>query len=315
MSPMKTAKQRQKDVEPTNADLLTFMRHMQASQESSMKAMAARLDSAEARLTGIEEHATSRLDILESRLEGMELAEGLDKTARMRVAALEKTMKDNVGRLEQQFKEAKASASASGSSTSAPRTRGSTSQDFEPLVKIGGFEQETPRGAIESAWTTHIRPVMEKLTDIGNIVEVKAPYMLSSQLWLRFGDLSQAHSFLATLRKQDIVFKLNNYEVKVWGTLQKPKEVRDRNKRLLRVAEVLMQHTKVGIDISKDTFKNICWRSGTIVLANRRIAKVVQEGSTYSLTWGEKWYDGDIFQESDTVIKAAAQRVMDDIEL
>lgn len=46
-------------------------------------------------------------------------------------------------------------------------------------------------------------------------MDVRAPYMLSSQLWARFSDFSDARAFLAALRKQDITLKVNNREVKI----------------------------------------------------------------------------------------------------
>lgn len=106
------------------------------------------------------------------------------------------------------------------------------------MVKIGAFPQETPRGTLEEAWSTFIRPVIQGHMETAGI-DGRAPYMLSSQLEARFLDSSQARLFLAALRKQDIVFRLNDQEIKIWGTIQKPKEVRERNRRLLRVAECL----------------------------------------------------------------------------
>lgn len=106
------------------------------------------------------------------------------------------------------------------------------------MVKIGGFEQDTPRGVLEEVWTKFIRPIVQQHIDTEGM-DAHAPYMLSSQLWARFSGFSQACAFLAALRKQDNILMLNNREVKIWGTLQKPKEIRDRNRRFLRVAEVL----------------------------------------------------------------------------
>lgn len=68
--------------------------------------------------------------------------------------------------------------------------------------------------------------------------------------------------------------------------------------------------------MSKETLKNICWRSGTIVIANRRIARVAREGeSDYKLIWSENWYDTQIFRGSAEQIESAAQAVMDDLVL
>lgn len=314
MSPAKTAKQGDPpQPEPTNSDLLQFMRHMQASQEQSMKLVTIRLDIAEGRLSRMEEQTTTRLDVLEAKLEMIEIADDHDKTARSRVAALEKSVKENADKLEKQLREARTSSTSGAASSSG--SRGAQAQDLEPMVKIGSFEQETPRGALEEAWTNHIRPIVEKHMDVAR-AGVRAPYMLSSQLEARFSDLSQARAFLAALRKQDIIFKLNNHDIKIWGTSQKPKEVRERNRRLLRVAEVLLQHVGPNTFIHKETFKNSCWRSGAIVIGNRRIARNNREADdSFNIIWNEKWYDTQIFRGSAAQIESAAQMVMDDLLL
>lgn len=214
-----------------------------------------------------------------------------------------RSIKENY-KLEKQLKEARTAFAAASTSSSGPK--GMQAQDFKPLVKIGGFEQETPRGTLEEAWANFIRPVIQARMEIEGM-DVCAPDMLSSQLEARFSDFSQAILFLAALRKQDTVLRMNNHEVEIWGALQKPKEVRDRNRRLLRVAEALQQHVAPGVGINKETFKNICWISGTIVIADRRIARDAKEGgSDFKLVWNEHWYDTQFFRGAVAHIESAA---------
>lgn len=98
-----------------------------------------RLSSTEARLSNIDEQTHTRLDLFESKLETVELAQGPDKMPKGWVAALEKSMKDRMDQLARQLRDASACSAASAAS----------GQDIlEPLDKIAGFLQETFRGIL-----------------------------------------------------------------------------------------------------------------------------------------------------------------------
>lgn len=183
------------------------------------------------------------------------------------------------------------------------------------MVKIGGFDQETPRGVLEQAWAEHIRPRVQDFYDTSGL-DVRAPYMLSSQLWVRFSSFSEARNFLAALRRNDITFDMNNKSFTIWGTLQKPKEVRERNRRLLRITEYLEQHICQGVKVHPKTFQNICWRSGTIVIADRRIARIsTSSDGSFKLEWSENWFDTNVFRGAAAQMENAAQKLMSDMEL
>lgn len=53
--------------------------------------------------------------------------------------------------------------------------------------------------------------------------------------------------------------------------LDKPKIVRERNRRLLRATEKLTSTLKDEHDRQMDTWQQICWRSSTVALKASRI--------------------------------------------
>lgn len=119
-----------------------------------MKAVSSRLTMAQQRLAAMEEYTSTRVDLLESRVQTMELAETLDKIARKRVAVSEKSMKRQMDTITIQLRSTRASAAASIGAQPACAAQG---QDgFDPSVKIGGFMQETPRGVLQEAWASDI---------------------------------------------------------------------------------------------------------------------------------------------------------------
>lgn len=192
VTPAKTGRQQplQPPVEhPTNADLMSFMIEMKTSQEATINS---RLDAAEARLANIGEQTSTTLDTVESRLEAAELSDGNDKQACSKVSALEKSVKDQMDSPTRQLKEVKTrpAPTMSPSRAGAP-TSFTSAQELEPLGNIGGFDQETPRGVLEQAWAEHMRPRTQAFFDTTDI-DVRAPYMLSSQLVACISGFSQA---------------------------------------------------------------------------------------------------------------------------
>lgn len=201
VAPAKTARQTHLGSDqPTNCDLMQFMVDMKASQESSMRSVNASLELTETRLGSIEEQTSTRLDV-----------------------TFEKTMQEQMEQISRQVREARAAAP-----TAPARGRASTcsAKILEPIVKIGGFDHETPRVVLEEARAKHIRPAIQPHFDT-EVLGVRAPYMLSSQLWARFVVFTQAKLFLAALRKNEFTIKLgSNRIVTSWSTLHKPKEFR-----------------------------------------------------------------------------------------
>lgn len=109
--------------------------------------------------------------------------------------------------------------------------------------------------------------------------------VLASQLWACRSDFSQAPALLATLRRLAISFDAEDQRITVWGTLQKPRDLRERNRRLLRVTGCLIQHLAPGI-VADQPLKNVCWRSGSIVISSKRIVRVTkQQDDTFLSRW------------------------------
>lgn len=95
---------------------------------------------------------------------------------------------------------------------------------------------------------------------------------------------------MQAMRQKDYHVQVNGARLRIWATLQKPKDVRDRNKKLLRLASVVQGHLRYKSMIVED-FKVICWRSSSIVVAGRKVLTLT-DGQT--VIEGD-WYDDKIW--------------------
>lgn len=96
-TPMKQPKDpRRDDEEPSNRDLLTFLQQMKISQEDALRSVQERLGQAENRMTSLEKSTATRLDLIESKVDNMELIDGADTSARDRNTRLEATVAEQM---------------------------------------------------------------------------------------------------------------------------------------------------------------------------------------------------------------------------
>lgn len=85
-----------------------------------------------------------------------------------------------------------------------------------------------------------------------------------------------------------------------WATVRQPKERRTRNRKLLRVAEVLQKCSKLAQVKEKTSFDLVCWRSSTVVLGSRRIVSVKEPDNNF--TWADNWYTPDLYAEKQDIV-------------
>lgn len=79
------------------------------------------------------------------------------------------------------------------------------------------------------------------------------------------------------------------------------------------MTEFIQQDVRQGVQVHDKTFKDICGESGTIVIADRRIAKVSNDNGDFKPQWNEGWFDTNIFRGAAAHIEAAAQTIMNDL--
>lgn len=292
--------------EPTNRDLMKFLKVMQDSQSIALKQISNRIGEAEIRIAKVEEATTARLNSVEAKLEHLELGDGADREARTKIAELEETIK-NMDKLFKQFQ-----AQAHAARTSAGSSSSTMNRADECLVIIGGFKKETPRGQLEEVWAKQMLKEIEKHIDL-RTYEVFCPYMLSSVLFARCPDSASARAFVALIRRLNLVVRLKGVDYNIWGTLQKPKEVKARNRRLMRLVGYLKDF--LGPEVQQnENYKCVCWSSGTIIMNDTRICKVVHTGANnFELTFCDEWYDNRTFRSGASAIEEGARKLMKDI--
>lgn len=86
--------------------------------------------------------------------------------------------------------------------------------------------------------------------------EIFCPYMLSSVLFARCPYYLAARSFVALARWLRLQATMNDVSCEVWGALQKPKEVKGRSQRLMKLAEHMQQF--LVPEIKKRIIGNAC---------------------------------------------------------
>lgn len=260
------------DAEPTNRDLMAFLQGMQAQQALAMQGLVSRLAQTESRIENLEGTTTRRFTELETR------AAGEDRAAATRVRTLEENMNSKIAELSAKMERIATSAAAAQSSTTAVHTRGD--DGLEATVVLGGWPQETPRGAIEDSFRQHALPAIQ--ADM-------------SSLQAKCSSPSQARSLVAAVRRLQISFPFQSGRINMYATLQKPREIREKNRALMKLASTLQEGMTQGLPRA-ETWRCVCWASSSIVIADCRILKLTRNADgCYTVTFIENWYSPRIF--------------------
>lgn len=79
----------------------------------------------------------------------------------------------------------------------------------------------------------------------------------------------------------------------VWTTLPKTREARERNKTSIRLASIVQAHL-CDKGPALESYKTICWRSSSVVVAGRRICSLTDT----KLDVDETWFGDQIWHSS-----------------
>lgn len=143
------------------------------------------------------------------------------------------------------------------------------------------------------------------LTDM----RVEASYLLSSSLQARCASALQARSLVNTVRQLAPKINFNGHTIQIYATIQKPKEVREKNGVLLRSAEYLQTNLFEAFG-KVENYKCVCWRSSTLVVHNRRIAKITRhDAGNYEVAFQNGWHDPNIFKTPAADMEAAVRNI------
>lgn len=95
--------------------------------------------------------------------------------------------------------------------------------------------------------------------------------------------------------------KLNGEELNLWSTMQKTRDQKDRAQTLMRLASYAQSQFH-DVFTNPETYKLICWRSGTLVVFDRRVVRLENK-----LVWYDGWH-------ADEWYKTTAQNMKDAME-
>lgn len=136
------------------------------------------------------------------------------------------------------------------------------------------MRQDTSKLQILRVFDKVVRPKLAGRFDLRSW-EAFCPYLLSSAGFLRAPTPALARQAVPFLRNLSggMRVKLNGEELSLWSTIQKTQDQKDRARRLMRLAAFVLGAFHPGVETT-ETYKLSCWRCGTVVAYDRRIAKL-----------------------------------------
>lgn len=153
-----------------------------------------------------------------------------------------------------------------------------TAKDF--MLIVGGMPRDSPGDKIEK----FIRRVLAQDT-VGKLFfgsgeaqasapprewRVYSPWFLGSAAFTGCPSERDGRHLLRSLKPflEKSSFKFSGAAVKLWASVQKPKEERIRNRRLVTLATVLRSGLKEGhFDCAAQPRRMVCWRTATVIVA------------------------------------------------
>lgn len=161
-------------------------------------------------------------------------------------------------------------------------------------VVVGGFKRDTPKGHIIKTYERIPQSRMQQRFGDLSSWEVYCPYLLSSVLFIRCPSAAFTRQAVNFLRCIQMRFKLGSEEITLWTTLQTSKDQKDRSRRLMRMAACRQGHF-IATTPRVETYKLICWQSGSIVAFDQRVAQLRDS----QLTFYDGWHRSDRYTEQD----------------
>jgi len=157
------------------------------------------------------------------------------------------------------------SSSASTTAASSP-TRG------RPMIVLGGWDRDTPKGILEAAATDFLNKYAETFRSHPGPHQVRAPLTRASTVNLDFHNHDEMWGFFKLLKqKEKDDSGLCIQERKIWATVDKPPAARIRDKQVRRAGAYLKQ--KLNLGDAPDAME-IDWKVGLIWINSVRIARI-----------------------------------------
>lgn len=300
------AKTSRKAHQPSNADLMDFPKDMKAQQNSTTEQLqevqgrqtettgqldqmfrlfTQRIDGHDADLAKINQNLAEMNENIDN-LELTGLAQP-DPKLDERLKSMEEDMLRRLALLEQEMLKKGPPAEPQRGGLGTPVAPGETD-----TVVIGGFKRDTPKGQIIKTYERILQGRMQQRFGDMFSWEVCCPYLLSSVLFIRCPSAALARQAVNYLRSVQMRFKLGSEEITLWTTLQNSKDLKDRSRRLMRMASCLQGHFAAAAP-QVETYKLVCWRSGSIVAFDQRVAQLKDS----QLTFFDGWHRSNRYTE------------------
>lgn len=282
-SPSKTTKTATDSAGPSTADMMAFMKMQSDRNERNTKEMilhlAQRAEATDSKIASLEtrfDEATGRLD----RLEGDLSAEV--KKMRISFDAVKRDAEVKAKKLQELQNRIHESATSSSSAPGPPTTR--SNEDMATAI-IGGLGKDLPTQVLISKFNQFARPVPTDEMASGSIAE--APFLTGSSVQFKASSTSVARSVASAVRSASIVVKQNNQEYKVYATMLKTEDRKDRMRRLMKLGDKPQTYFS---EPHCETYATVCWRSSEIVNNGKRVCKLARDNE--SLQWHSDWHGG-----------------------
>lgn len=140
---------------------------------------------------------------------------------------------------------------------------------------------------------------------------IEAPFLLSSALQARCASASQARQLVATIRRLSPSVPFMQSTVNLYATLQTPKEIKEKDKMLLKATENLQKFLQPSV-AAQPPFKCICWKSSTVVIQDRRICKVTRaDDGRFTFDFMRNWFDVRTFINTEEIVMKSVSDLVD----
>lgn len=201
-----------------------------------------------------------------------------------------------IAELERGLKEAREAAEARAQAQTGQQAPG------ELTLRVAGFERDTPAEEIEKvarrylslSKTPEARMKAAAEAQVGDF-RVFSPFLLSSFALVNT-NAEMVRRIIAEARQhQGRPFTMGGKPYKLRVTLQKTKEERDKNRRLVKLEEVVyMCLREEDSERSNQPWQMVCWRTATVIAHGKRTMSLNRDHETLTMSadgwWRQDWY-------------------------
>lgn len=141
---------------------------------------------------------------------------------------------------------------------------------------------------------------------------VYSPFHLSS-FALVHTSTSNGRKIIAEARQiqgRQVQYGGTTYSLRI--SIQKTKEERDRNRRLVKIAAAVQNNLRrETAEAKKEAWQLVCWRTATVVVAGKRTAVLSKDHETLKFS-SDDWWRNDIYGAPKAEVERCAKVALDE---